>query len=202
MSISSQKYCINDLFRNIPLKDINNYECYPYSIDDKGLIWLHLAKKNLTGLYTLDPKSLKLSLISKTSSTNFSLLPKQEFKPIKTYYTASTNDIGFSKVSFKDNKEVNVEHFFDGRNGLPALNHIGDYVYVENDSTIWISGENETGLLKFNPFTKNAPLGIDYNQFLSMVGTKDFCFQLFAGGVLHSHLDKDTFQIQERCFPK
>ena len=143
-----------DTFSFVTIKGIDKYEAYPYTIDDKGMIWLHLGDEKLNGLCIYDPISKKIKLISRKSATNFSELKKQEYKPVKTYYTAGPSDIGFYKVSIDNYKEIKAELFFDGKNRSKAFNHIGDYLYAENDSTVWISGDNGLGLIKFNPYNK------------------------------------------------
>jgi ligand-binding sensor domain-containing protein len=75
-----------DKFTFIAVKGMDSYEAYPYTIDDKGMMWFHMADQKISGLCVYNPVLKNLHLISKNSATNFSPLVKQEFKPVHTYY--------------------------------------------------------------------------------------------------------------------
>jgi Y_Y_Y domain/Histidine kinase len=191
-----------DVFEYIPVKGVKTYECYPYTVDDKGLIWMHLSQGKLFGLCTFDPKTRKIKIVSPHSSTNFSHLPKQDFKPVGTFYAAGPNDIGFNKVTIENNKETKVEYFFDGKNGLPAFNHISDYLYAENDSTVWVSGDNGIGLLKFNPFTRKYKTYVaNIKSFTRMVSFKNYLIMGSNEGIYIFDKAKEKF-VQHISYSK
>jgi ligand-binding sensor domain-containing protein/two-component sensor histidine kinase len=182
-----------DKFTYIPIKGTDEYEAYPYTIDHKGMLWLHIGDQKLFGLYVYNPILNSIKLITKISATNHSLLQKQEFKPVRTYFTAVPNDIGFYKVSIENYKEVKSEAFFDGKNNLPAVNHLGDYLYAENDSTIWVS-QNDFGLLKFNPFTrKYKTYFADIKSFTRIVSFKNYLFMGSNEGLYIFDKTKEKF---------
>jgi Histidine kinase/Y_Y_Y domain/Two component regulator propeller len=131
-----------------------NIIAHPFVVDHKGKLWVNFFGEKHQGLYVYDPEIRKLTLVTNKTASNFNLSPSQNLKEVKHFYCGGPNDIGFYKLSFENYKEKSSEVFFDGKNNLPALNHIGDYVSVENDSTLWITGNNVLGLIKFNPFTK------------------------------------------------
>jgi ligand-binding sensor domain-containing protein len=167
-----------DVFTFIKIQNITkDYTAWPFAIDNNGLLWVDILDTKITGTYTFDYKSKRFVLRSRHASSNFYLDNNQFFKSIKSHYLEGPNDIGFKKINFENYKEIQTEVFFDGKNGLPALAHLAEYLYVDNDSLIWITG-NTKGLIKFNPkkrtfkvFTNTIKLLtriIPYKNFLIM----------------------------------
>ncbi len=140
-----------DTFTYLTVKEFGEYTAYPYTIDHQGKLWFHMHNTNKGGMYVYDPVSKKTKLISTITASNFCPLKKQAFEPVNTYYVSGPNDTGFYKVSLENYRVEKAELFFNGKNNLPSLNHIGDYLAVENDTTVWISGDNGLGLIRFNP---------------------------------------------------
>jgi Histidine kinase/Y_Y_Y domain len=142
-----------DIF--IPIKFGKNLEfnSYPYCVDNQGLVWINIFDTKQDGLYTFDTKSKVFQLITNKQKTNFVVPDNQPLHEVRAFYCAADDDKGFQKISFEKNKETKSETFFDGKDKLPTLNHIGDYLCVENDTTIWITNV-QNSLMKFNPRTK------------------------------------------------
>ncbi|WP_435356726.1 histidine kinase [Emticicia sp. SJ17W-69] len=143
-----------DIFTAIPSpNNEKTFSSFPHAIDDKGLIWVVLHHINQVGLYTYDPILKKYTFITDKVSEQLSTKQNTDFQAIKTIYCGGENDIGLRKVSIKNNKVTKIEDFFDGKKqSLPIFKNIKEYILAENDSTLWITGDNQgLGLMKFNP---------------------------------------------------
>ncbi len=125
---------------------------YPHAIDNKGLLWLVITNTKGPKLYTYNIDSKQYTFITNQITDQFSVKQNTGFEPISTIYCGGQNDIGLRKLSFANNKLVKVDSFFTKPTDRLILKNIKEYVYVENDSTIWITGI-ALGLLKFNPNT-------------------------------------------------
>jgi signal transduction histidine kinase/ligand-binding sensor domain-containing protein len=169
----------------------------PYCVDDKGLLWVNLFDEKHNGLYTYNSSTKAFIIRTEKNATNFVLPPNQQLKEVKTFYCGGSNNKGFYKISFKNNAEVKSETFFDGKNKQPAFDNVGDYVTVENDSTLWITG-NPLGLIRFNPLkntfkTYNRFKEKTLNNFARAVIYRNLLIIGSAGGVYIFDKDKEAF---------
>ena len=139
----------------------NNFEAYPYSIDDKNLLWLIIDDKQKSGLYTYNISSKKYSFITNQISNQVPNKQQPLYQKINTIYCGGKDDLGIRKLSFEDNVLKTTTIFFDGESGILPLKNVKNYLFLENDSTLWITN-NHLGLIKFNPQRKTYK---SYNTF-------------------------------------
>lgn len=151
------------------------FSAFPYTVDHEGLLWV-VIKSNL---FTYNAEKKKFTFITNQISSQLSLYQQPKFSPIKTIYCGGANDFGLRKLTFIENKLVKTELFFDGtKANQPVFPNIKEHILVENDSTIWITG-NQLGLVRLNP--KNGEFEV-FNQlnnkiispFSRMVSYKNF----------------------------
>jgi Histidine kinase/Y_Y_Y domain/Two component regulator propeller len=154
-----------------------SYTAMPYCVDNKGLVWVNIFEETGNCLYTYHPTSNTFVARTNKTSSHFVTQSSRSLKEVKTFYCAGPNDKGFYKITFKNNKEVKSELFFDGKNGLPILEHVGDYITVENDSTLWITG-NPIGLIRHNPLKNTYKI---FNSF------ENKTFPLFTRTVIYKN---------------
>ena len=133
---------------------------FPYEIDNKDRLWVVISENEKDKLYTYEPISNKYSFISNNISEQFSINKTDDFQEVKTIYCGGANNKGLRKISIVNNKVSKIETFFEGKNNQPLLTNIKEYIFAENDSTIWITGNN-LGLIKFNPL-KNTYKTFEY----------------------------------------
>ena len=127
------------------------FASFPHAIDNKGVLWVVLNNIKQAGLYTYEPISKKYNFITDKISEHLSSQQNTGFQEIKTIYSGGDNDTGLKKVSLEGNKVTKIESFFDGKKpNQPIFKNIKEYILVENDSTLWVTG-NDLGLVKFNP---------------------------------------------------
>jgi ligand-binding sensor domain-containing protein len=183
-----------DEFTYIKIKNHKgSYEACPFLIDDRGILWLNILERQLIGCYTFDVKKMLFVKRSKHASNNFFIPSKANFKPLEQHYVAGHGDVGYTKITFKNYKEIKAETFFDGKNNLPALGHLGDYIFVENDSTIWLTG-NDKGLFKFNPKTlKYSLFSNKINYFTRVIPYKNYLVMGSNEGVFVFDKHTETF---------
>lgn len=138
----------------IPIEAPNHekeFASFPHAIDNKGLLWVVLNNVKPAGLYTYEPISKKYTFVTDSISEHLSSQQNTGFQAIKTIYSGGKDDTGLQKISIEGNKVTKIESFFDGKKpNQSVFKNIKEYILVENDSTLWITG-NDLGLVKFNP---------------------------------------------------
>lgn len=123
--------------------------CRPFCVDKQGLVWFLAVGDLKQGLYTFNPLNQQINLISVDVGFDFSITRAFDNKEVTTMIVAAKNDVGFKQLTIKNNQIIKSESFFDGKDKLPQLSHITEYVYQENDTTLWVS-QNSYGLIKLN----------------------------------------------------
>ncbi len=126
-----------------------NYTAVPFRVDDRQLVWLTVMHPQHKGTYTYDGGNRKWVRRSHFTGPNVHLDLKAANTAMTRQYLPGPNDIGIQKVSYANYKVSKTEVFLNGTNNLPSFTHIAEYIYEENDSTLWITG-NPKGLLKLN----------------------------------------------------
>ena len=143
-----------DSFLKIPLpNETDKVATQPYCVDNKGVLWVIIRGESLDGLYTFEPKSQQLKRITTNVNVNTPVYQNVDNQAVKSIIVASNDDIGFKRLTFDNHKITKTETFFDGKDKLPKLDHVAEYVYQENDSTLWITTEAK-GLIKLNTYTR------------------------------------------------
>lgn len=121
----------------------------PFCVDNKGLLWFLVSGATLQGLYTFNTKNQEIILISADVGFDFSTTQSSDYKEVTSMIVSTKNDVGFKRLTLKNNQIIKSESFFDGKDHLPHLSHISEYVYQENDTTLWVS-QSAYGLMKLN----------------------------------------------------
>ncbi|MEP7322935.1 MAG: histidine kinase [Saprospiraceae bacterium] len=169
--------------------DSINYS-FPYAIDDHGLLWVVINKT----LYTYNPATKQYNCILENTPDYLSAPQRHPFNSIKTIFTEGDDHIGLKKISIKDYKISRIEFFFNGTINQPVLKNINEYIYPENDSTVWLTG-TPSGLIKFNPIRKVWAVfkHATIESFSKVVSLKDYLFIGSGKGLLV--FDKITNQF-------
>lgn len=121
----------------------------PICVDNKGLVWFLSAGKTCEGLCTFNPTNQEIILISKDVGFDFPTAQSSDYKEVISMIISTKNDVGFKRLTFKNNQIIKSESFFDGKDHLPQFSHVSEYVYQENDTTLWVT-QNDYGLIKLN----------------------------------------------------
>jgi signal transduction histidine kinase/ligand-binding sensor domain-containing protein len=132
-----------DSFEEIDcFKDGKPHAYNPFYVDNQNRIWLIVIGE---GIIAYQPKEKTFKRIS-TKIVDFAKVSNIPFQKVKqVFYTTSQS--GLNILSIKDDKELELKTFFDGKT-QPALNLLR-YFFVENDSLVWLTNNNK-GLIKFN----------------------------------------------------
>ena len=121
----------------------------PVCVDNKGLLWYLAAGKSDEGLFTYNPQNQQINLISEDVGFEIPTTYAFDNKEVTSMIVSTKNDVGFKRLTFKNNQIIKSESFFDGKDHLPQFSHISEYVHQENDTTFWVT-QNNYGLLKLN----------------------------------------------------
>lgn len=130
-----------DSFSPIPSPENDStYTSLPIAIDKNNILWVVISTKNGISLYTLNLYSRKFTLVKKGFSESFATFLNGSPKEIETLYFGIPNENGIHKLSIKNYKITNQEILFDGNKNLAKLLNIKEFIFVEDDSTVWITG--------------------------------------------------------------
>ncbi len=173
------------------------YYAYPIKLDDKGHLWLIANGFKNEGLYTYDILTKKYTFITNQIADHLSINQGTDYQPVKTFISAGKDYIGIRKLCFDNNRLTRVETFLDGKNGLPALRNLTDYVLIENDSIAWITGANDV-LYKFN-YLKNTLKAFKISNKIDLLQMTNYQNYLIIGsGKGLVIFDKDTGQFVQK----
>lgn len=193
--------------------DKKSFYAYPIRFDHHGLLWLTVNGTQRDGLYTYNTKTKQYSFITNDIFDHISKNHLANYTPVNTLYTSTKEGFGIKKLSFENNKLLKTQTYFDGKNGLAKLQNLADFVFVESDSIIWITGNNNglsklnTNTLKLQNFTKFEEKPIttvlsqmsQYKNFL-FVGSNDGLYifdrklMRFVQHLKHSKLNSNGLQ--------
>lgn len=146
-----------DQFENVLFPNNQKHMTFPFAIDRKGHVWLQMSHN----IYRYEPSANRFHLIVNHVSDNITSFAFGSDSTIKTIYCSFPNSTGLQIIHLKQNRVTNTESHFTGKNNEPLFQNLQDYIFAENDSTIWITG-GSLSLIKFNPIRKTVR---NYNQF-------------------------------------
>ncbi len=146
-----------------------SFNAVPFHVDHQQLIWLTVNDHKHAGTYTFD--KIKRHWVRRALNTGSIAYRDLRYanKPLESQYLPGPGEVGIQKISYKNNKVVKTQMLFDGSNKLPAISQIAKYMYLENDSILWVTGYSK-GLKKLNTKTlKYEVFEKDNNTFTQVV---------------------------------
>jgi ligand-binding sensor domain-containing protein len=184
---------LNDSFENIDcIKDGKLRQHLPFYVDNLNRIWLYIVEK---GVFVYNPKNKSSKFITNTFS-NYVKVNNLSFQEVKQIFY-SESQFGLTRLTIKNDKVINAQHFFDGKK-QPKIS-LARYFFVENDSLVWLTN-NELGLIKFNYQTLHyQPFGTFQNQkivSLTSVAFRPNSSQVFVGSTFSGILIFDKIQAK------
>lgn len=129
-----------------------NFASFPFKFDKNGMLWVSISQSKNAGLYIYNTKNNSFRFVTDQISSHVSSNQSLENQEYTTIFCGGKNDNGLKKLVIKNYKLISQNNYFDKKEKGVVFSNIKEYLHVENDSTVWISGGNGIlGLVKFNP---------------------------------------------------